>query len=252
MTTYLAPFVDWLNRLPLDEEFGYVNQLCAGLAVSFTLSAFALLAGLTAPYGRYARGGVWGCLIPGKPAWIIQEIPNQILLGFFCYHYIYRTLIFPLRLRGGKPTAFVPFLMAFVFCTINGYLQGRALTYLYTYPDDWLQTPQFLIGSSVFALGSFTNFYHDSILINLRKPGKTDYKIPRGGLFQYVSGANFLGEIIEWTGFAIACWNMPAACFAMTTFLNIGPRAVQHHQWYLNKFKGEYPSERKALIPFIW
>jgi 3-oxo-5-alpha-steroid 4-dehydrogenase 1 len=43
-----------------------------------------------------------------------------------------------------------------------------------------------------------------SVLRNLRKPGDTGYYIPKGGMFEYVSGANFFGEILEWTGFAIA------------------------------------------------
>ena len=45
----------------------------------------------------------------------------------------------------------------------------------------------------------------DQLLVNLRKPGETGYKIPVGGLFDYVTGANFFGEIVEWTGFALAC-----------------------------------------------
>ena len=27
-------------------------------------------------------------------------------------------------------------------------------------------------------------------------------------MFEYVSGANFFGEIVEWTGFAIATWSL--------------------------------------------
>eukprot|EP00293_Proteomonas_sulcata_P008498 CAMPEP_0184292198 /NCGR_PEP_ID=MMETSP1049-20130417/4030_1 /TAXON_ID=77928 /ORGANISM="Proteomonas sulcata, Strain CCMP704" /LENGTH=41 /DNA_ID= /DNA_START= /DNA_END= /DNA_ORIENTATION= len=38
----------------------------------------------------------------------------------------------------------------------------------------------------------------DDTLRNLRKPGESHYVIPKGGMFNYVSGANFLGEIIEW------------------------------------------------------
>lgn len=78
------------------------------------------------------------------------------------------------------------------------------------------------------------------------------YKIPRGGLFEYVSGANFFGEIVEWAGFAVASGSLPATAFALFTFANIGPRAIAHHQWYLQKFGRDYPPTRKALIPLLW
>lgn len=96
----------------------------------------------------------------------------------------------------------------------------------------------------------YINLSADDILRNLRKPGDTGYYIPKGGMFEYVSGANFLGEIMEWTGFALASGTAPACCFALFTACNIGPRALQHHQWYLRKFD-DYPKQRKALIPFL-
>lgn len=34
-----------------------------------------------------------------------------------------------------------------------------------------------------------------------------DSNLTVGGMFEFVSGANYLGEIVEWTGFAIACWS---------------------------------------------
>ena len=54
-------------------------------------------------------------------------------------------------------------------------------------------------------------------------------------MFTYVSGANFFGEIVEWSGFALACWSLPSLAFAVFTALNIGPRAIQHHR-YMNEF----------------
>ena len=51
-----------------------------------------------------------------------------------------------------------------------------------------------------------------------------------GGMFEYVSGANFFGESLEWSGFALMCGTLPALAFAVFTVCNIGPRACQHHR----------------------
>lgn len=77
------------------------------------------------------------------------------------------------------------------------------------------------------------------------------YKIPHGGLFEYVSGANFAGEIVEWFGWAIAAGCLPAWAFALFTAMNIGPRAIQHHRWYKRHFGAAYPAHRMALIPYV-
>jgi len=81
--------------------------------------------------------------------------------------------------------------------------------------------------------------------------GETGYKIPHGGLFERVSCPNYLGEIIEWSGWALATWCLPGLSFAVWTFANLAPRARAHHRWYRAKFP-EYPEERKALIPGVW
>jgi len=163
-----------------------------------------------------------------------------------------RTFIFPFRLSSPKPTTVLCFVLAFLFCVINGYMQCRALAVLHSYPASWFQKPRTILGLALFFTGLTLNIHSDNILFNLRKPGETGYKIPRGGLFEYVSGANFASEILEWTGFAIACWSMEAAAFALFTAFNIGPRAVHHHRWYKDKFGSDYPAHRRAVIPFIY
>jgi len=73
-----------------------------------------------------------------------------------------------------------------------------------------------------------------------------------GGMFEYVSGANFFGEAVEWLGYAIVADSLPAWGFFITTCVNTGARAMAHHNDYVNvKFKGTYPPSRKAFIPFI-
>ena len=38
--------------------------------------------------------------------------------------------------------------------------------------------------------------------------------------------------------------------FAIYTLANLLPRALSHHQWYLEKFD-DYPKERKAFLPYL-
>lgn len=142
-------------------------------------------------------------------------------------------------------------LMAIFFNSVNGFINGYYLGYLSgTYPDTWMQDPRFIIGALMFVSGFLINFQADEILLNLRKPGETGYKIPQGGLYSYISNPNYFGEIIEWTGFAIMTWSPSGLAFAIWTAANLAPRAFSNHRWYLEKFS-DYPPKRKALIPFV-
>jgi hypothetical protein len=46
-------------------------------------------------------------------------------------------------------------------------------------------------------------------------------------------------------------WCLPSLSFFIWTFVNLVPRAVDHHRWYKNNFK-DYPVKRKAVFPFIF
>lgn len=49
--------------------------------------------------------------------------PCNALAISFLFHYSYRSLIYPLRMRGPKRTALVVWAMATAFCCWNGYIQ---------------------------------------------------------------------------------------------------------------------------------
>jgi len=49
-------------------------------------------------------------------------------LGLFMTHYVNRSVIYPLQMRGGKPTPCMVMLMAWSFCVLNGFMQSRMLT----------------------------------------------------------------------------------------------------------------------------
>ena len=50
-----------------------------------------------------------------------------------------------------------------------------------------------------------------------------------GGAFDYVSGANYFGECLEWTGYAIAGWCWPGFVMATFSVMFLGSRAIHHH-----------------------
>ncbi len=77
------------------------------------------------------------------------------------------------------------------------------------------------------------------------------FQIPRGGLFEYVSAANYFGEMLEWAGFCLAGRNLGGLFFAVFTWVFLGTRGVQHHRFYQRHFGDAYPKDRKAVIPFI-
>ncbi|PNH08673.1 Steroid 5-alpha-reductase DET2 [Tetrabaena socialis] len=84
------------------------------------------------------------------------------------------------------------------------------------------------------------------------QPGvQSHYFIPRSGLYELVSCPNYLGELLEWTGYALALWSWPALAWALFGASTFVPRSLTHHRWYRSHFGADYPAGRKALIPFV-
>ncbi|MBK7409001.1 MAG: DUF1295 domain-containing protein [Saprospirales bacterium] len=245
----------------------YFNTLAWGW-ILFALALIPIQIKITAPYGRHTRSN-WGLMISNRLGWTLMEVVSLIVFAFFFLrgdaekttgswilfalwvaHYIHRSLIFPLRThtRGKKIPLFIVFSAVF-FNTINGFMNGFYLGELQP-PTLFADHPRFIVGLVLFLLGAALNLYSDTLLLRLRKPGETGYKIPRNHVFRWVSCPNHLGEIIEWTGFALMAWNLAALSFAVWTAANLIPRALSHHRWYKAQFP-DYPKERKAVIPFV-
>lgn len=238
--------------------------------VAFGLVSMAVLFFITAPYGRHQREG-WGPVIPAKLAWILMEAPSPIsfaivyamspnavrplsllALGLYMVHYVYRSFIFPFRMRGSAKTKpLLVALLAVVFNSCNGAINAYAVTELSPHLElGWVADPRFLLGLVLFVAGYAINHQSDAILRNLRAPGENGYKIPHGGLYGWVSSPNYFGEVVEWLGWAILTWTSAGFAFAFFTFANLFPRALAHHRWYRETFP-EYPAERRAILPFV-
>lgn len=237
--------------------------------IGVAIIAFLGLQFKDAPYGKFTNSK-WGPMMSNRLGWMIMEsfvlivlyyfllnggkslsLTDKVIVGLFTAHYLNRSFIYPFRTKTkGKQIPISIVGMALFHNLANGFLLGYYLGNFSHYSNSWLSSWQFILGIGLFFWGMITNIYSDTLLINLRKDGSKDYKIPFGGPFKYISAPNLGGELLEWTGFAILCWNFPAWCFAFFTFCNLFPRALANHKWYKKSFPN-YPKDRKAVIPFI-
>lgn len=232
---------------------------------------FPVLWFVTAPYGRHAKSS-WGPTIDNRLGWLIMESPSSLVfllcwflgnrptdpasllfLGLWELHYVHRAFIFPFRLDNNKKRMpLVVMVMALFFTSTNAYLNGRWL-FSFSLPTglSLITEPRVLVGMVVFLIGFAINQHADWVLLHLRKPGETGYKIPHGGLYRWITCPNYFGEIIEWFGFALCTASLPALVFAIWTVANLLPRARSHHLWYQKTFP-DYPPARKAILPGIF
>lgn len=224
---------------------------------------------VSAPYGRHVREG-WGPTLPARLGWVLMESPASlvwlaifalgvqaldpaplVLCALWQLHYVNRAFVFPLRSKPDKKR--MPLLivvLASLFNIVNAYVNARQVSELGRYPITWLLEPRFLCGVALFLGGRTLNVQSDAALVALRNEGR-GYQIPRGRYFRWVSCPNYAGELVEWSGWALATWSLAGLSFAIFTFANLAPRALSHHAWYRQNF-ADYPSGRRALLPGIW
>lgn len=263
LTTFLQP-----STVDLPELAGWHTTM-VGVQLAFAVVTALVLVFISAPYGRHVRDG-WGPQIPNRMGWILMESPAVLLFVYLFQqgahageavpvvlllmwqaHYVHRTFIFPFRIRSsGKRMPLLIVALAVVFNSLNAWVNATWISHLGSYPTSWFTEPAFLIGVVVFATGMGINLWADTVLIRLRGDGSGGYQIPRGFLYDHITSPNYFGEILEWTGWAIATWSTGGLAFALYTAANLAPRAFTNRAWYRDRFP-DYPPDRKALLPGI-
>jgi protein-S-isoprenylcysteine O-methyltransferase Ste14 len=224
-----------------------------------------------APYGRHARPG-YGPVIGERLGWLLMGAPAVLVFvwvfargrfagdtipllfaALWCGHFLYRAFIYPFR-RRPRPGHAMPLVGVLAGLSLHvacAYLNARWLTELGPgYGWRWLLTFRFLYGGLLMVTGLGINRWADGVLRKLRRAPTDDYAIPRGGLYDDISCPNYLGEILQWLGWAIATWSLAGLALATMTAALLVPRAVSHHRWYQRRFP-DYPRRRHALIPFV-
>lgn len=248
-------------------ETSYQTLLTLWIAAALLL--FPVLLRVTVPYGRHAAR-TWGPVMDNRRGWFLMEsvvilvfswfflggggtrtAVSWVLYGTFMAHYLNRTMVFPLQVRRRRSIPVVVVALGMGFNVVNGYLNGYWLGTLAPAREPaWFHDWRFLAGAALFTAGMALNVASDQRLMALRRSSPEGYSIPRGGPFELVSCPNLLGEMIEWTGWALMGWNLAAFSFALWTVVNLLPRALDHHRWYRRRFP-DYPPGRKAVVPFL-
>lgn len=254
------------------ETYRWVLALMAGTAGVVFVALYFVNAG----YGPMFSPR-WGPSIPNRWAWMLMEAPvfagmcgfwaasprqwEAAPLAFFLLfqaHYLQRSFIFPWLIRGRSRMPLAIMAMAVVFNLLNAFLQGEWIFFLAPegrYTRAWLSTPQFVGGTLLFVAGFAANLHSDHLIRRLRREeGDSRHHLPRGGLFRYVTSANYFGELLEWLGFAVLTWSAAGLVFFLWTFANLVPRAHAIHR----KYRREFPEEMAAMpgikrvIPFVY
>ena len=242
----------------------------AAIAVVVFISLYFVNAG----YGKFYNPK-WGVSLDNHWGWFLMEVPvfiamlvlwllsyrrtdaiRLVFLLLFELHYFHRSFIFPQQLRGHSRMPLSIILMGALFNTLNALMQGGWIFFISPadyYPQGWLTSLPFLAGTALFFAGMYINIQSDSIIRHLRKPGDTAHYLPKGGMFRYVTSANYFGEFMEWVGFAILTWSWAGAVFALWTFANLAPRAARIYDLYSQEFPDELDTHKvKRILPFIY
>ena len=248
------------------------SLLTCGMLV-LAVVVFISLYFVTAGYGQFTSRR-WGPSLDNRVAWTLMEapvffvmlaiwwssgaslcLPQLVLLVLFELHYFQRSFVFPWLMTGRSRMPVAIMLMGILFNVLNGILQGGGLYWFpsaaYSEGATYLLRWNAVLGILLFVVGMGINLHSDHVIRHLRQPGDTRHYLPSRGLYRYVTSANYFGELVEWTGFALAAGTLVAWVFPIWTAANLVPRAHAIHKRYRAEF-GSAVGARKRIFPFIY
>jgi 3-oxo-5-alpha-steroid 4-dehydrogenase 1 len=190
------------------------------LAIAFAIVVVTAVAALfiQTPYGRFADDK-YGISLDPRLGWFLMELPSMLVFLYFYWqgpnalapfplfvlfvwvvHYANRGFLMPalMRVPLGQRSSFSLFVVAigWVVTSLHGYLNGSwASTYANHIGWDWFADPRFIVGVLLYYGGLLFNLHSDHALRQLRTKeevaqGIKEYRLPRGGLFEYVSNTS--------------------------------------------------------------
>lgn len=113
-----------------------------------------------------------------------------------------------------------------------------------------------IVCANILLLSSWVQLQSNFILVNLRKSNNKvvfdGYKIPHGGLFEYLSSPLQLTEILIYLSLSVILWQGSTFHYCtLWVIINQVVCALMEHKWYQQTFQN-YPKKRKILIPYLF
>ncbi|EAX97794.1 3-oxo-5-alpha-steroid 4-dehydrogenase family protein [Trichomonas vaginalis G3] len=257
----LTDYMLYLTNQTLFGQFCVANLIIAGIMMIY----FAFF---SMPYGKnYTRGRAYLKVevkdriafllanIPGPIIYIlltvswprgeIFQIPSLLYIGF----YIHRAIIYPFfRRPQSKPWP----LESLIYFSVSNFIEGSILARIHVFETKPYPIIVQILFAIVFIALAVVTAYYDYQICQLRTHGDSGYRIPQGTLFKYISGPNYLFELLTWTFYMLfVSFNLEGVSFGLWLLVNITGRAEASHSWYNSFFKTKYPQDRTAYIPFV-
>lgn len=108
-------------------------------------------------------------------------------------------------------------------------------------------------GLILFLLGNYIQYQTHLTLTKLRQNSKDIYPIPQGFfLFNYISCPNYFAEILIYISLFLLSHKTSAfVSLVIWIFVNQILSGLFTHRWYCHHYQQNYPSTRRAILPFL-
>lgn len=179
---------------------------------------------------------------------------HLLAVGLVSAHFAKRCLeVLFLHKYSGFTNGFSTVAISSLYATLSGLVGALAATEL---QPALVSAPPFTTwlvpGLVLWTLGQGGNLYHHWLLANLRKPGETDYKVPKGGLFGLVACPHYLFELVGWLGFSLVFQHVTAWVLLGTMSGYLFGRSRATLGWYKERLGDRLPAGWRGVVPFVY
>ncbi|CAO3597655.1 unnamed protein product [Absidia cylindrospora] len=216
-------------------------------------------------YSKFAKSSKTVTMVPSKQGMLIIYLPSLLLCFLGCLwslskathvkvvalfslvHFLKR-IYEVLCVHRYSGQAFLKDNIV-IACSYAGFSLTQ-LHYTSLVPPSETHHNEIMLGIILFFIGEGLNHYHHLILANLRKDGAKEYKIPCGGLFDYIWCPHYLGEIIAFVAMTLLSQHMLVLIFQLSSVGYLAVRAYNTRLWYQQKFSEV--TKKACLVPGLF